>query len=212
MRRKGFTIIELLVVIAIIAILAGMLLPALGKARSEANKVKCKSNLAQLAKAMNMYLLKFGDNSMFALPADKFRGDSWLCSLYWTDLVSEPKLFLCPGTSDNAGMPKDVDAAVTAGGLDNANAVDPEAISYAGLCKGITGKAYRNTSSFTESAISPSTSAFACDDTEGSANHSDGVNISFFDGHVEFLAGKTAETYDKVGVDGETYYYMDSGE
>ncbi|MBI2194077.1 MAG: type II secretion system protein [Planctomycetes bacterium] len=169
--RPAFTLIELLVVVAIIAILVGMLIPALARAREEARKMKCRSALHNMGTAMAQYVDMFGKGRFYSWPGTQapiFNGAQWIASLYWSNLLAEREQYVCPSSADDNDNGGELGRKFTA-----LRDID---VSYAGrngLIGVIVDKMESNTT-------------MMCDDSDGTQNHDEGVNLMFFDAHVEY--------------------------
>ncbi|NLB97124.1 MAG: prepilin-type N-terminal cleavage/methylation domain-containing protein [Armatimonadetes bacterium] len=89
--RRGFTLIELLVVIAIIAILAAILFPVFARARENARKASCQSNLKQIATAASMYIQDWDERTL--------ERTLWVANATthpWAPYIKNAQVWRCP--------------------------------------------------------------------------------------------------------------------
>jgi len=208
-KKTGFTLIELLVVIAIIAILAAILFPVFARARENARRASCQSNLKQIALGMFMYNQDY-DSKLPQLAVNDIANVSTTNPFGWADAMQpylkSTQIFQCP--SETASPPNSTDTYVTqitggnysdyfmnrnTSGMSDASFDAPTMTVLIGDAESDTATAANRYAGSARSSAGwescTASDAPEHKDVGGANRHLDGANYAFSDGHVKWEKG-----------------------
>ena len=203
-RKRGFTLIELLVVIAIISILAAILFPVFARARENARRASCQSNLKQIGLGIAQYTQDYDEKYPLRQGGTGGSGISYVTAIQ--PYVRSAQLFICPSGSSDKLV---INAA--ASNEDNLVKADKtwrtETPTYQGISEGsyginrlLTGSTGVSMATVDRPAEIPmvfdcswfdsaGASFLSADSMMEARRHLDGSNIGYADGHVKFAIG-----------------------
>jgi prepilin-type N-terminal cleavage/methylation domain-containing protein/prepilin-type processing-associated H-X9-DG protein len=191
-RRKGFTLIELLVVIAIIAILAAILFPVFARARENARRASCQSNLKQIGLGFAQYTQDYDEKFPMA---DGTYANGWASSQL-VPYMKSTQIYGCPSDSaiTNGGTPITSNTYsygyndIIGGHYTNANPPVAVAAPFAGVNLSALDSSSLTVLNYEVAAPASGTQSVAhAVAVADSKRHLDGVNYGFADGHVKWL-------------------------
>jgi prepilin-type N-terminal cleavage/methylation domain-containing protein/prepilin-type processing-associated H-X9-DG protein len=186
--KKGFTLIELLVVIAIIAILAAILFPVFARARENARRASCQSNMKNIALGFKQYIQDYDE--LYPIATASVAKNPKVGQLNWADqadpYIKSSQIFQCP--SDAAAV------GATGNGLGYTYSY-----GYNSLLSSQNESAMNSSALIVLNYEIPGSTTASVGTTGGIATtrHLEGANFSFVDGHVKWLKpGKVGTTDD----------------
>jgi prepilin-type N-terminal cleavage/methylation domain-containing protein/prepilin-type processing-associated H-X9-DG protein len=195
--RFGFTLIELLVVIAIIAILASILFPVFGRARENARRSSCQSNLKQIGLGLLQYTQDYDEKFLIQTIST---GNHF--ALLLDPYIKSTQVFTCPSAAGTiidpaAAYPNDAKDHSWRSNITPATAKANQYVGSYGMNDTLEGTSQAQIQQISKTAMffdaaAPRAGFFALPQIADAARHFEGQNFCFADGHVKYLVKSRA--------------------